>query len=163
MGYSALDVTVHWLFFPLMWMPLITLKLSLYCARTCWPNRDCKPLKLLCLPLWIASHCTVVNNITEWWQRPTLSRASVIFSNHKDPWPCLFFPPFFVFTGLESQASKHELLLLGAQFRKQCLFVEFLHCQDPWLLEGNFAVPQSWLVAMKCEHSQILTNPEARN
>lgn len=127
------------LFFFFTHVNAATVKLSLCCARTCWPNRDCEPLEPLYSPLWIASHCKIVFVTHKRWWRPALSFAVALS----------FFLFSFLFTCLESKASKHELFLLRTRRRKQCLFVESLYLEDPETIRGQFSRAPKLIAGLK--------------
>lgn len=101
-----------------------------------WVTTDWHFSFILILPLWL---CWLNTNIEHfnWSAKCHRSDAEYcffsIFPNYKGLW---FWISPSSFIGLESQASKHELSLIGTQCWKHCLFVEFLHCQDPWLIVG---------------------------
>lgn len=89
MGYSAHAVTIHWLFFPLMWMPLITLWSYHFTVLT--PVDLIEIVNLLncsaCLSglHLLAKHCCHQSD-----GKGLLCLGTVILSNHKEPWLCLF-------------------------------------------------------------------------
>lgn len=127
-----------------------------------WVTTDWHFSFILILPLWLYWLNTNINHFN-WSAKCHRSDAEYfffsVFPNYKGLWfwisPCSFIV-------LESQASKHELSLIGTQCWKHCLFVEFLHRQDPWIIVGTiFLCPRANCWQKKMHASSNTSKPRS--